>query len=30
MMKNVTVTGEVTKDKNGKLSIAADSIVLAK
>jgi hypothetical protein len=30
MAKQVTVTGEVTKDKDGKLSIAADSIALAK
>ena len=30
MAKNVTVTGEVTKDKDGKMSIAADSIVIAK
>lgn len=30
MAKNVTVTGEVTKDKDGKMSIAAESIVLAK
>ena len=30
MMKNVTLTGEVTKDKDGILSIAADSIVLSK
>jgi hypothetical protein len=30
MTKNVTVTGEVTKDKDGKLSIAAESIALAK
>jgi hypothetical protein len=30
MAKNVTVTGEVTKDKDGKLSIAADTIVLVK
>jgi hypothetical protein len=30
MAKNVTVTGEVTKDKDGKLSIAADSIAIAK
>jgi len=29
MTKQVTVTGEVTKDKDGKLSIAADSIVIA-
>lgn len=29
MAKQVTVTGEVTKDKDGKLSIAADSIVIA-
>jgi hypothetical protein len=30
MTKQVTVTGEVTKDKDGKLSIAAESIVIAK
>ena len=30
MAKQVTVTGEVTKDKDGKLSIAADSIAIAK
>jgi len=30
MSKNVTVTGEVTKDKDGVMSIAAESIVLAK
>jgi len=30
MAKNVTVTGEVTKDKDGIMSIAAESIVLAK
>ena len=30
MAKQVTVTGEVTKDKDGKMSIAADSIVIAK
>ncbi len=29
MTKQVTVTGEVSKDKDGKLSIAADSIVIA-
>ena len=30
MAKHVTVTGEVTKDKDGKMSIAAESIVVAK
>jgi len=30
MSKNVTVTGEVTKDKDGKMSIAAESIMIAK
>lgn len=29
MAKQVTVTGEVTKDKDGKMSIAAESIVIA-